>query len=71
MAIAHLSYVICDSCGTPASQPEDDARTARQMMSSEWTRVNGRDFCPICSVLPTRDTPHPLALAGLENCCDE
>jgi hypothetical protein len=28
MAIAHLSYVICDICGAPAPV-EDNARTAR------------------------------------------
>lgn len=71
MAIAHLSYVLCDSCGIPAAQPEDDARSARRMMPTDWVRLNGRDLCPNCGALPTRDTAHPLALAGLEDCCDD
>jgi NAD(P)-dependent dehydrogenase (short-subunit alcohol dehydrogenase family) len=34
--IAHLSYVLCDACGLPASQPEDDARAARRMIPGDW-----------------------------------
>lgn len=54
MAIAHLSYVICDVCGAPASQPEDDAKAAREMVPADWRRERvddgfrlvARDICP-------------------------
>ena len=67
MAIAHLAYVVCDVCGVPGCQPEDDARNARLMLGEDWVRFGGRDFCPACAVLPTRDTSHPFALPGLED----
>lgn len=52
--IAHLAYVICDSCGTPASHPVDGAAEARKLVPLSWFRftdpVRGRrvDFCPGC-----------------------
>lgn len=57
MAIAHLSYVICDICGAPAAQPEDNARRARRaadragftsiIREHDLGRVKARhDYCP-------------------------
>jgi hypothetical protein len=43
--IAHLSYVTCDRCGTPA-QPGDDANAARAIARREgFVRVPGAWIC--------------------------
>jgi hypothetical protein len=55
MVMAHLSYVICNHCGLPASEPMEDAKAARRMVPSNWTRPmwNKRvDLCPEHSANP-------------------
>jgi hypothetical protein len=49
MSIVHLSYVVCDECYTPASDPVDPGQ-ARAMIPTSWSRErrSGRnvDLCP-------------------------
>lgn len=50
MTMAHLSYVVCNACGVPASQPVGNAKEARAMIPADWTRVwcvnRHEDLCP-------------------------
>jgi hypothetical protein len=64
MTIAHLSYVMCDGCGTPAGGDDfmaDDAREARRLakLAGFVTRAEDgwlRDLCPKCR---PEETPDP------------
>lgn len=47
--IAHLSYVMCDRCGNPASTVGDGAKEARRVAAREgFVRHDGEDLCPWC-----------------------
>lgn len=55
MAIVNLSYVICDVCGTPGSEPVDGSKSARHWASQKgftsvrnagYDRRRVRDYCP-------------------------
>lgn len=45
--IAHLSYVMCDGCGSPA-EPADDAKEARALARRQGFVRGALDLCPQC-----------------------
>lgn len=57
--IAHLSYVMCDGCGSPA-EVADDAKEARRYAKRQgFVRVDRRDLCREC-----KPNPEPRPVRG-------
>lgn len=59
--IAHLSYVMCDECGSPA-EPADDAKEARGLARRVgFVRLeDGRDLCRECNLAYVQEQRHEL-----------
>jgi hypothetical protein len=53
--IAHLSYVMCDECGSPG-EVSDDADEARAVAKAQgFVRIEGRDLCRDCKPAATKE----------------
>lgn len=61
MAVARMVYIVCDSCGSPASDPEDTVPAARTMVPDSWTSIREGlrtyDYCPSCTPPTATSSP--------------
>ena len=40
---------VCDGCGAMMFESRTEAGAEESMMAEGWTRMSGRDICPICA----------------------